>query len=244
MSLFHHSIHQNLQEICIEENSQAESSTQSSEATDGRSGSLTMIRCFSHGEGKTGPGTLGTIGVDDLFFGLMTIYSWTIGDLFFLLSVYFLCFCGDFLGLFLVPSVVFIAVFSHAGGILYTESKGFLRHAIIPARSDFRCRMDLFRKTTYLHMLPKKKLHMQHMRIDIHIFPFSLSLVGKLVEYLGIQGSCKSTNHHVISSKKSGISNLPKLGGIRQWKSMIFLYIYIYIFGRFPCNCAMFGLVI
>ena len=79
MSLFHHSIHQNHpKEICIEENSQAESSTQSSQATDGRSGSLATIVCFSHGEGKKGSRKIAT-GVDDLFFDLMAIYTWTIG---------------------------------------------------------------------------------------------------------------------------------------------------------------------
>lgn len=66
------------------------------------------------------------IGVAYLFCGLMAIYTWTIGVrlvLFSFRSIVLCFFFVDVLRLCLVPSGVFIAVFSHAGGRLYIELK-------------------------------------------------------------------------------------------------------------------------
>lgn len=83
-----------------------------------------MIICFSHGEGKK---------VQENCHWCCLSILWSNGNLYldywcktcsFFFSIYcFVFFFVDVLRLCLVPSGVFIAVFSHAGGRLYIELK-------------------------------------------------------------------------------------------------------------------------
>ena len=219
------------QEICIEENSQAESSTQSSQATDGRSGSLTMISYVLVMVREKRSRKI-AIAVDDLFCGLVAIYTWTIGGR---LSIFLV---GIFLRLILVPTGVFVAVFSHAGDrlssqrnfktchhtcmlrfcmmdtnytFLFSEKKSYLHMSITYTRHTAHAYRFYFFQ--YLSVLSERLQSILDSRWQVTRHPFRQSRNGEWNEpfkHLGSSlkaelGSCKShqksTNHHVKVSK-------------------------------------------
>lgn len=126
------------------------------------------------------------IAVDDLFFGLMASYTWTIGvfDLLFFVVDRFFCvfFVWVFLRLFLVPSVVFVAVFSHAGGRLSSQRNFKTCHHSCMLRFSMqhghKLHYSLFRKSKLLAYVNSK-----YTRHTAHAYRFyffskrSLSLV-------------------------------------------------------------------